>query len=295
MIEFDPEAVTRGTVHPTATGIEGTSVADELPTDSRQGRQLARQRAITEAVMAEGSIRIEQLAERFDISIMTVHRDLDELESRGLLRKSRGVATATSTPLVESSDVYRANRQLQEKEAIALTALELVEPGQALMLDDSTTVLHLARHLVDRAPLTVITNVLTIMNELRGLQGITLLAVGGQYYNWCSAFMGGTAVHTIESLRADVFVMSTSAIIDDIAFHQTLETVDVKRAMFHAASRRILLADHTKFERRALHAMVPLSDFDTVIVDAATPTDHIDRLRRKGVEVLVAPAPATTE
>src|SRR5690606_4600501 len=78
----------------------------------RQSRQAARQRAITEAVMAAGSIRIDELAERFEISTMTVHRDLDELEARGLLRKTRGVATALSTALVESSDVYRASRQL---------------------------------------------------------------------------------------------------------------------------------------------------------------------------------------
>ncbi len=61
--------------------------------------------------MAEGAVRIEQLAERFKISVMTVHRDLDELEGRGLLRKDRGVATATSTSFVESSDVYRSSRQ----------------------------------------------------------------------------------------------------------------------------------------------------------------------------------------
>ncbi|WP_156761158.1 DeoR/GlpR family DNA-binding transcription regulator [Microbacterium karelineae] len=255
---------------------------------SRQGRQAARQRAITEAVMAEGAVRIEQLAERFDISVMTVHRDLDELEARGLLRKSRGVATAMSTALVESSDVYRASRQLAEKDAIARAALEFVEPGQALMLDDSTTTLALVPHLQAKRPLTVITNTLTIMEQLRDASGITMLGVGGQYYNWCSAFMGGIATAAIEAMRADVLVMSTAAIVGDVAFHQTLETIDVKRAMFAASSRRILLVDHTKFERRALHALMPLTEFDTVIVDAATSATDVERLRDKGVEVVVA-------
>lgn len=256
--------------------------------DVRQSRQLARQRAITEAVMAEGAVRIEQLAERFDISIMTVHRDLDELESRGLLRKSRGVATATSTSLVESSDVYRSSRETREKEALALHALELVEPGEAVMLDDSTTVLHLARHLPEKSPLTVITNVLTIVNELRDTRGIDLLAIGGEYYGWCSAFMGGMTTQAIKELRADTFIMSTAAIVDDVVFHQKLETVDVKRAMFDSSARRILLVDHTKFEKRALHALAPLSAFDLVVVDAATPQHHVDRLRRDGVAVEVA-------
>lgn len=96
----------------------------------------------------------------------------------------------------------------------------------------------------------------------------------------------------IADLRADLFVMSTSAIVDDICFHQTLETVDVKRAMFEAASTRVLLADATKFEKRALHAMLPLSDFDVVIVDAGIDHRHVNRLREKGVNVQIARRPA---
>lgn len=260
-----------------------------LPADSRQMRQMARQRAISEAVMAEGAIRIEQLAERFDISLMTVHRDLDELESRGLLRKSRGVASALSTSLVESSDVYRSNRQVREKKAVALAAMDFIEPGQAVILDDSTTVLQMAPHLGERTPLTVITNVLTLMTELSAVRGITLLALGGEYYNWCSAFMGRMTQQAIERLRADTVIMSTSAITDDTVFHQTLATVDTKRAMLDASAKRILLADHTKFERRALHALASLSEFDVVIVDAATPSEHVERLRSQGIEVVVAP------
>ena len=262
------------------------------PTDtsngSRQSRQAARQRAITEAVMSAGAVRIDDLAERFGISQMTVHRDLDELEARGLLRKSRGVATALSTALVESSDVYRASRELPEKEAIAHAALEFIEPGQAVILDDSTTTLHLVPHLHTKRPLTVITNTLTIMNELKSANGITLLGLGGQYYNWCSAYMGRMTTTAISALRADLLVMSTSAISDDIAFHQTLETVDVKRAMFDAAGKRILLADHTKFAKRALHAMLPLAAFDAVIVDYATDRSHVARLRKAGVNVVIA-------
>jgi len=254
----------------------------------RQNRQLQRQQAISEAVMSEGAVRIEDLATRFDISVMTVHRDLDELEARGLLRKSRGIATATSTALVESSDVYRQGREAGEKESLALAAMEFIEPGQAVMLDDSTTTLHMMPHLKTKRPLTVITNTLTIMNELRGTTGITLLGLGGHYYNWCSAFMGSITTSEIASLRADVFVMSTAGVLDGVAYHQTLETVDVKQAMFAAARQRILLVDHTKFDKRALHEVRPLADFDQVIVDAATDSHQVARLRDKGVNVVVA-------
>lgn len=255
---------------------------------SRQDRQRERQRAITDVVLAEGSVRIEHLAERFGISLMTVHRDLDELESRGVLRKSRGLATATSTSLIESSGAYRASRQLAEKEALAVAAMEFVEPGQALFLDDSTTVMHMARHLPTKAPITVITNFLTVINELSDERDVSLIALGGEFHKWCSAFMGRVTIEAIAGLRADMFIMSTAAVVDDVAFHQASLTADTKKAMFAASARRILLVDHTKFERRALHAVTPLSDFDAVIVDAATEPVHVRRLKDKGVRVVVA-------
>lgn len=263
----------------------------QMPGDTRQARQIARRHSISDAVMAEGSMRIEDIAEKFGISLMTAHRDLDELVSCGILRKTRGIASAAPTSLVESSDVYRSSRQSTEKKAIALAAMRFVEPGQAIFFDDSTTVMQMAPYLPANVPLTVITNSLTLMNELKGVRDLTLLGLGGQYYNWCNAFMGRMTTHEISRLRADTLFMSMAAIIDDIIFHQFLEMVETKRAMFESASTRILLADHTKFERRALHAFEPLTRFDVVIVNDATPAVHLDRMRSKGINVVVAPVP----
>ncbi|MFD1213108.1 DeoR/GlpR family DNA-binding transcription regulator [Arthrobacter sp. GCM10027362] len=263
--------------------------------NTRLSRQLERQRTISEMVMAEGAVRIDELAQRFGTSQMTVHRDLDELEARGLLRKSRGVATALSSSLVESSDVYRAGQQREEKKEIAKAALEFIEPGQAIFLDDSTTVLELAKMLPTHAPLTVLTNVLTVINELKGARGITLVALGGTYHNWCSSFMGGMTTDAIRNLRADLFVMSAAAVTDDVCFHQNQATVDIKRAMFAASAKRILLVDHTKFEKRALHALAPLSGFDAVVVDSRTGRDEIARLESRNIHVVVARGHARPE
>lgn len=252
-------------------------------------KQQVRQRAIADAVLTEGSIRIEALADRFGTSLMTVHRDLDELEARGLLRKTRGMATALSSTLVESSDVYRLGQETSAKNAIAQAALQFIEPGQSLILDDSTTVLQLAKMLQAKAPLTVITNVLTLLNELSGERGISLVGLGGTYYNWCSAFMGAMTAESIKRLRADVLLMSTAAIADGMCFNQSEEAVATKRAMFEVAAKRILLVDHTKFERRALHALASLSEFDHVIVDDNTNPDEIKKMRDAGIDVIVAP------
>jgi DeoR/GlpR family transcriptional regulator of sugar metabolism len=244
-------------------------------------KRSARQRAIVAAVLSEGSIRIDELADRFAISGMTVHRDLNELEEQGLLRKVRGAATALPSSVVESSDAFRIGQQNRSKTALARTALEFVEPGQAVFLDDSTTVSHLVPLLAGLTPLTVITNYLPNMEELKSIAGVELVALGGTYRRWCSSFMGRVTTESIEQMRADIFVTSTAAIVDDACFHQSQE-------MFEASALRVLAVDHTKFEKRALYRLAALSEFDHVIVDDQTSPQHVERLRQHGVRVTVA-------
>ena len=265
-----------------------TLAGDEVPADSRHARQLVRRQMMAEAVLAEGTMRIEDLTERFGISLMTAHRDLDELIEKGLLRKTRGVVSAAPTSLIESSDLYRSSRQSTEKRAIAQAAAAFLEPGQAVFFDDSTTVLQLVPHLAARVPLTAITNSITLMNELKGTRDLTLLGLGGQFYNWCNAFMGPVTVTVIRRLRADCLFMSMSAITDGMVFHQSPEMVETKRAMFDSAAMRVLLADHTKFERRALHAMCALDEFDAIVVDDGTPPRQVEAMKAGGMNVVVA-------
>lgn len=248
-----------------------------------------RRAAILELVMASGSVKIEDLPDAFGVSLMTVHRDLDTLATQGLIRKTRGVATAMPSTLSEASTEFRARQNVADKHAVANAALQMIEPGQSVIIDDSTTGLHLVSQLPERQPLTVITNFQSALDALLNQPGLNVIALGGQYYPWCRAYMGSLTLTALRNIRADVFIMSTSAVTDGICFHQHHDTVLVKRAMFESARTRIAYLDHSKFERRALHALGPLSDFDTVIVDSRTPEDQIRGLRLDGVNVVVAP------
>jgi len=265
-----------------------TVAAEPFPSDSRHARQIARRQLMAELVMAEGTMRIEDITERFGVSLMTAHRDLDELVKRGLLRKTRGIVSAAPTSLIESSDVYRASRQSAEKRAIAEAAAAFIEPGQAVFFDDSTTVLELVPHLAARVPLTAITNSIRLMTELKSMRDLTLLGLGGRFANWCNAFLGPVTTAEIRQLRADRAFLSMSAITDDMVFHQSPEMVEAKRAMFDSSAMRILLADHTKFQRRALHAMGALEEFDVVVVDDGTPPREVERMKARGITVVVA-------
>lgn len=250
--------------------------------------QNQRHDSIIELVINEGSVRIEDLADRFEVSVVTIHRDLDMLDARGIVRKSRGLVTAVATSLFEANPEYRKRQNVQHKKELAAEAFKLVEPGQAVLMDDSTTGVHLAELLPQRQPLSVITNFQQIIDTLAPHPGIKLISLGGQHYQWSNAFMGSITVNTLNSLRADTLFMSTPSIVDDVCFHQHHDASLIKRAMFKAAARRYLIVDESKFHQRALHANIALTDFDAVILNHDASSEHVDRLKEKGINVIVA-------
>jgi len=264
-----------------AGGRDGSVLSGLSPVERRQ--------RIAEYVLGHESVAARDLAHRFDVSVMTVHRDLDELERRGVLRKSRGGATPQPSSLFESNVRYRLSHARAEKEALARFALGLLEPGQAILLDDATTTLALARLLPVLAPITVITNYLATIEVLRESVGVRLLALGGEYFPSHDSFVGVVCEAAIASLRSDVCLMSTSAVSGGVAYHQEQEIVAVKRAMLGAATKRILLIDHSKLGKTALHRLAPLADFDLVVVDAGVDEVGLRQLRDARVRFEVAP------
>jgi DeoR/GlpR family transcriptional regulator of sugar metabolism len=251
-------------------------------------RQNARLDAITEKVLSAGSMRIDELVELFGVSTMTIHRDLDILDSKGLLRKSRGMVASVATSLFEASTEYRFRQDRAEKAAVAKAAFAQIEPGQAVMLDDSTTGLLLAEMLLEKQPLTVITNFERVITLLTGHAGINLISTGGQYYQWCEAFMGTVALAGLKSIRADVAIMSSPAITNGTCYHQHHDAVLMKQAMFESANKKILYFDHSKLTKSALHAHVKVSDFDLVITDSNATAEQLNQLREAGANLLVA-------
>jgi DeoR/GlpR family transcriptional regulator of sugar metabolism len=254
-----------------------------------------RQARIIDLVTASGSLRIDDLAAILGVSPMTIHRDLDILASQQLITKVRGAAKVLQSALFETGVRVRLAREAHAKEALARAVAAHIEPGQAIMLDDSTTCVYLARLLRGSAPVTIITNFVPVMRELWGKPGIRLIGLGGAYSEWAEAFMGGMTVSAIRSLRADLLVMSTSAITNLVCYHQSEDTISFKRAMLESSGRKILVVDHTKFTRRALHALGPVTDFDLVIIDEQTPHEIQEQLRARGVDYEVVPlAPSST-
>ena len=257
---------------------------------TRSGAVTTRHERIRELLLEHGSVRSDELVSQLDVSLMTVHRDLDALERQGWLRRSHGGATIERSVLYELNVRSRMVENLDAKKAIARAAAGLIERGDAIILDDSTTSLALVEAFGDAEPGTIVTNFRKIIDVVAGTSDANLIALGGQYHSSYDSFFGSGTVDILSTLHADKVFVSSSAITDGACFHQVPESIAVKRAMLQAAGTRILLVDHSKFQKRALHRLCALEDFDITVTDAAIAPEDLELLRERCPRVVVAPA-----
>ncbi len=247
-----------------------------------------RKQAIMDLLVEQHAVDLEDLAERFAVSKMTIHRDLDDLESEGLLRKMRGGATIDAGTQFESDFRFRARQDGSAKARMARAALDLVEPGMTLMVNDGSMAAVLGAMLPEKRPLTVITNNAAIMDALCTESGITLIALGGVYSAKFNGFFGVVTEETLARLRADIAFISAPAVSGTRAFHMDDNVVRAKRAMIASAARTCLLVNHQRFGRTALHVLADLTDFDAIITDATPEPEARAALDRAGIVLRLA-------
>ena len=218
---------------------------------------------------------------------MTVHRDLDSLASQGIVRRVHGGVTVRSSNLVESNYLYRSRLAEREKQAIAIAGAEFIQPGQAIIIDDSTTAGRLTSFVPTRKPLTVITNSVVVVEQLRDAHDIETISLGGRYNSKFNAFFGYICEHSINSLRANTLFMSASTVFRGVAYHQQEDVVKTKRALMSIVDKRILMVDSTKFGVTALIRLADLSEFDVVLTDSGIAPTEAEILRQNGVNLSI--------
>ncbi len=258
----------------------------QRPKDVRQWR-------ITEHLVHHGDSSPQELAREFNVSLMTIHRDLDALERRGVVRKFHGGVTVQPSGVFESQLSFRLRANPLEKRAIAEAALRYVHPGMSIMLDDSTSALQMVPGLKERGPLHVATNFVQAISRLAEIAdegNLTIMGMGGLYDQPHDALVGLQCVEQISNIRADALFMSTSAVSGCEGFHQEERIVAIKRAMMQASTTRYLLIDHLKLGRVALHRVAPLKDFDLVITDEGADPEVLREWENAGITYEIAPS-----
>ncbi len=245
----------------------------------------ARRENILQLIEMEGFVSLKQLADRIEASESTVRRDLEYLDGIGQIRRTRGGAAYIGESLSAFED-RRCSAQPQ-KQRIAQVAADLIEPGEAVLLDGGTTTLEVARRLMGKS-LLVVTNSLPIVNLLVNQPGIELIMIGGFLYPKTGVALGPSAVETLKSVNVRRLMMSVGGITEKGLFNRNALLVETERQMMEAAEEVVVVSDSGKLGHSALAHLCPLNAVDRLIVDSGISTDWKQTIRGAGVELSVA-------
>jgi DeoR/GlpR family transcriptional regulator of sugar metabolism len=230
---------------------------------------------------------LEELARQSGVSVSTVRRDLEKLETSRLIRRTHGGARTLQPKTDEFVFNVRDTHQVAEKEAIGRACAALLQPGQTIVVDSGTTCFHAAKHLGEIVG-QIITNSLPVANLFAGSSRHEILVSGGVVYPRLGALVGPHAVESFVRMHADVAVLGGSGITGDGIYNSHALVVDLQQAMIACAAKVIFCLDHTKFGRPSTFFLSDFEPVDTVVTDAQAPADLVDALRTKGIEVVLA-------
>ena len=254
--------------------------------------KIRRQNEILKLLAKEQTLKTEQLASLFDVSIETIRRDIRSMERSGLIKKVYGGISLCSGAMgVATLDSWntRLEHSHREKAKIAAGALELIEDNMVIALDIGTTVYELSRLLGTKKNLSIITNSLLMAAELSQNTAHSIYCIGGKVTTNEGVTSGFYARNFLSSFASvDLFLMGADGLSLQYGVTEFSEgVVDVKRQLVSMARRNIVLADHTKFGREALFRSCDLSQIHTLITDEAAPAKELEALRKLGTEVIV--------
>jgi DeoR family transcriptional regulator, fructose operon transcriptional repressor len=236
-----------------------------------------RRQRVFEVVLARHTVAVTELAELFDVSPMTIRRDLQALEEQGVVEAVHGGARSSSQSPFELSFAQRELVNAEAKRAIGRLAASLVSDGEAVALDASTTTVQVARNLVGRR-VTVVTNGIKAAAELGHRPGIDVVVTGGQLHQTAS-LVGPFARATIEQLRVDWLFFSVTGITDDLTLTGPSEfDAETKAALMGIARRVVLVADSTKFGRESYVRVAPLSAVHDVVTDIGLSSQWVEQV-----------------
>jgi DeoR family transcriptional regulator of aga operon len=247
-----------------------------------------RRQHILALIQNQGRVLVGDLSSSLGISQITIRKDLDYLQAKGLVQRTHGGALpASSGTMFDPSLQEKQKQHFREKQQIAAAATKLVQEGQCVMLDSGTTTTAVAHALRRFAHLTIITNAINIAADLAGTD-FEVILTGGTLRRNSFSLVGPLAEDVLEEMHADVLFLGVDGF--DLEIGLTTPNVlesRVNRAMVKAARRVVVVCDSTKFNRRSLSRIVPPSAIHYVITDQGLSPADAEALRSQNIELIL--------
>lgn len=250
----------------------------------------AQRRAEIRALLGlRGAASISEISDVLGVSYSTVRRDLDELDRQGSVRRSHGGAVTIEGTAFEFRFEDRRRHNPVEKRGIGRRAVALLEDGQSVVFDSSSTVLAAAEALGGRKiGISAVTNDVGVASVLAETPGASVAVPGGEIRDGSFTLLGSYTQAFLHGLHVDVAFMGIHAVTGDVLSESSLDAVEAKRAMMRAARRVILLADHSKFRVPSFFEVANLDDIDDLVTDGETPREILEEAKAGGVAVHLA-------
>jgi DeoR family galactitol utilization operon repressor len=241
-----------------------------------------REREIVRLLAQDSGLSVSALSARVGVSAVTVRSDLNSLARKGVVVRTRGGAAPAFHPAI----VERQNQRVEEKNRIAQAAAALVEDGDTIMIEAGTTTALVAKHLLGKRFVNIVTNSTLILPFARLNPGIHLTVVGGEFRPATESFVGPVALGELERFHVRLAFVGTDgfSLAGGLTTH-LVEGAEIVRKMADRAETTILVADSAKFGRIGFVHVLPVSRLQRLISDAGLPAEARASVEETGVQV----------
>lgn len=253
-----------------------------------------RLKLITERILVDGKVYVNNLADEFSVSPSSIRMDLNELEARGILKRAHGGAIISETldgRLITEKSPFEARMKVfqSEKDAIGRAAAALVADGDTLTIDGGSTTVYVARYLGNKRNLVVVTNAVTLLPDLMAIPDAQIYVTGGALDRRFATLLGEMSLDAIGRFRTARAILGMDGISVDGGLSVTDPAVAAtKRKMMATAGQLIVVADHTKLSQKSLYTIAPLEAMDILVTDGGVSSDILEAIRACGPQVIVA-------
>ena len=249
--------------------------------------QTFRHPEILEIARREGKVTVDNLAERFGVTLQTIRRDLTDLAEAGRLERVHGGAVL---PSGTTNIGYEERRAINPsgKSAIARACAMMIPNDISLFLNIGTSTEAVARELLHHTNLMVVTNNMNVANILVANRECEIIVTGGTLRRADGGLIGNLAADTIRQFKFDLAVVGCSALDPDgDMLDYDIQEVSVSRAILNQSRKSLLVADHTKFARSAPAKIASLSEVDVFFTDLPLPSPLASSCKDWGTEVVI--------
>ncbi len=243
---------------------------------------------IDSIITKKGFVRVKDLAQELNVSVMTIRRDLIKLENEGSIVRTHGGAY-TNREVTEIDYQIRKTVRQSQKEAIGRKAYSMVLPGDSIFIDAGSTGALLAAAIDDLIRLTVVTYSIVVAQFLQKKLNVEVILLGGKLHSTTQSLIGPLTEEAIQKFKFSKAFLGTSGInLSEGLTVSTLEEITIKKQAALNSNQVIVLADSSKFNRYGLAHFLDFDQVDVIITDWELDATNIPILHSKGIQLIIA-------